>query len=272
MASNDNTSISRMGASGVNIVLGFIIGLYVISCSRPEIEEVAPLARVENHSITRDDLYDQSGITYISLGEITERWIDDQVLMHHARNSSILDQKMLKQLVNEYRQRISAQLFLDSLVFRRTRITPDEVRDYYNNNLQEFQFAGDAAEVILISFQQLDDVQEAFLSLNAATMLSDSVLSPYNYDHQIAYRYHLIPLLDEAIFSAPPGSLLGPLTSEYGYHLVQVIRHFSVGETIPINLVQTHIYNRLIQKQLPLIRITVLDSLREVTDVEIHTN
>lgn len=256
----------------MKVLLVITIGLYATSCSLPETDQATPLARVENHSITRDDLYDQSGINYISLGEITERWIDHQVLMHHAKRSSIVDQKILDNLVDEYRQRISAQLLLDALILRRTRITPDGARDYYYDNLQEFQFSGDAAEVVLISFQQLDDAQAAFLILNAATMLSDSVLSPYNYDHQIAYRYRLIPVLDEAIFSTPPGNLQGPITSEYGYHLVQVIRHFSAGEPIPLELVRTKIFNRLFQRQLPLIRTTVLDSLREVTDVEIHSN
>ncbi len=271
-APTDNTSISPRGAFGVKLLPAFILGLLVTSCSAPETDQAAPLARVEDRSVTSDDLQDQSGIIYISLGEITERWIDNQVLMHHAKSSSIVDQKMLDRLVDEYRQRIVAQQLLDSLVFRRTRITPDGARDYYNDNLQEFQFSGDAAEVLLISFQQLDDAQEALRNLSAATTLSDSVLSPYNYDHQIAIRYRLIPVLDEAIFSAQPGNLLGPLTSQYGYHLVQVIRHFSAGESIPIELVQTNIFNRLFQKQLPLIRTTILDSLREVTDVEIHAN
>ena len=266
-----NTLIYRMGQSGLNLLPVFVIGLYAVSCPLPEADEAPPLARVENRSITRNDLYDQTGINYISLGEITERWIDDQVLMHHARNSSIVDHRILDQLVQEYRQRISTQLFLDALILRQTRITRDGARDYYYDNLQEFQFSGDAAEVVLISFQQLDDAQEAFRVLNAATVLSDSLLSPYNYDHQIAYHHRLIPVLDEAIFSATPGNLLGPLTSEYGYHLIRVIRYFSAGEPIPIELVQTNIVNRLFQKQLPVARTTVLDSLREVTDVEIHT-
>lgn len=272
LASKYSASLNRMGPSGVNVLLGITIGLYITSCTVPETDKSAPVARVENHSITRNELYNKSGINYISLGEITERWINDQVLIHHARKSPFLDQRMLEQLVEEYRVRVSAQLLLDSLVLRRTRITPEGARDYYNNNLHEFQFSGDAAEVLLISFQQLDDAQEALRSLNTATMLPDSVLSTYNYDHQIAYRYRLIPVLDEAIFSAPPGNLLGPLPSEYGYHLVQVVRHFSAGETIPRELVQTKLFHRLFQLQLPLIRTIVLDSLREVTDVEIHSN
>ena len=272
LASKYSASLNRMGPSGVKVLLGITIGLYIASCTVPETDKSATVARVENHSITRNELYNKSGINNISLGEITERWIDDQVLVHHARKSPFLDQRMLDQLVEEYRQRISAQLLLDSLVLRRTRVTPEGARDYYNDNLHEFQFSGDAAEVVLISFQQLDDAQEALRSLNTATTLSDSILSRYNYDHQIAYRYRLIPVLDEAIFSAPPGNLLGPLQSEYGYHLVQVVHHFSAGETIPRELVQTKLFHRLFQMELPLIRTTVLDSLREVTDVEIHSN
>ena len=271
-AFNVNTSTSRTGPSRTNLLLVFIISLYAISCSLPKIDKATPLARVENHSITRDDLYDQSGVNYISPGEIIERWIDDEVLIHHARGSSIVDQTIIDHLVDEYRQRVSAQLFLDSLILRRTQVTRDGARDYYYDNLKEFQFSDDAAEVIHISFQQLDDAQDAFHILNTTTMTSDSLLRSYNYDHQIVHRRRLIAVLDEAIFSAAPGNLVGPLTSEYGYHLIRVIRHFSAGEPIPIELVQTNIINRLFQKQLPVIRTTVLDSLREVTDVEIHPN
>ena len=271
-ALNVNTLTYRTGPSRTNLLLVFIISLYANSCSLPKTDKATLLARVEKHSITRDDLYDQSGVNYISPGEIIERWIDDEVLIHHARGSSIVDQRIIDHLVDEYRQRVSAQLFLDSLILRRTQVTRDGARDYYYDNLKEFQFSDDAAEVIHISFQQLDDAQDAFHILNTTTMTSDSLLRSYNYDHQIVHRRRLIAVLDEAIFSAAPGNLMGPLTSEFGFHLIRVIRHFSAGEPIPIELVQTKIINRLFQKQLPVIRTTVLDSLREVTDVEIPSN
>ena len=98
------------------------------------------------------------------------------------------------------------------------------------------------------------------------------MLSRYNYDHQIAYRHRLVPVLDQAIFPSPVDELLGPLTSEYGHHLLLVKHHFAAGEATPLELVRKQIYNRLFQAQLALTRITILDSLREVTNVEIYVD
>lgn len=249
-----------------------MLALVALSCSTGDSDTAPLLARVENQTMTLESIYEQSGINFWSLGESTERWIDEQVLLNHASALSPADRRRFSRTLEAHQQLIRAQMVLDSLIRQRMQITDDDIGAYYEANAPDFQFTDDAAEVIHIGFLQLDAAHAAFESLGPGPPPADSLLNPYNYDHRLVYAQRLIPELDQAIFTPSVNRLQGPVESEYGYHLFWVVRRFSAGQLIPLELVQTQIINHLFQQQLPLVRTAVLDSLREVTDVEIYPN
>ena len=113
---------------------------------------------------------------------------------------------------------------------------------------------------------------------NALDMISrsalerDSVLNSYNYDRQLVHRGRIMPVLSEEIFSAEENRFYGPIETEYGYHIFMVERFFNPGETKPFILVRKRIYEKLFQMRLPLARSAILDSLREVLDVEVYND
>ena len=51
---------------------------------------------------------------------------------------------------------------------------------------------------------------------------------------------------------------------------VFVENFYSPGETIPFSLVRKQIFEHLFNEQLPLARSTIIDSLRETTDIEVY--
>ena len=65
--------------------------LFAGSCSRQTRDEGSPLARVENQTVTLDDLKEESYLNYFSLGESAEHWINEQVLLYHAKNSDFIE-------------------------------------------------------------------------------------------------------------------------------------------------------------------------------------
>lgn len=244
--------------------------LFAVSCSRQTRDEGRPLARVENLTVTLDDLKEESYLNYFSLGESAEYWIDEQVLLHHAKNSGFIDRSRLAARLNEHEQQVVASLLIDSLLQRYIQIDPELIREYYINNIQDFKFQDSAALVIHLGFYSLDTAKDAIEILRTSRSSRDSLLSLYNFDRQLVYRRRTIPVLDRAIFSAEIDRFYGPLVTDFGYHLVLVEHFYEQGHTIPFSLVRKHIYERFFQMQLPLARSTILDSLREMLDVEVY--
>lgn len=257
-------------AVGLRITLFFASLLFAVSCSRQTRDEEQALARVESQTVTLDDLKKESYLNYFSLGESAEHWIDEQVLLHHAKNSDFIDRSRLATRLNEHEQQVVAGLLIDSLLQRYIQIDPELIREYYINNIHDFQFQDSAALVTHLGFHRLDTAKEALEILRMSRSARDSLLSLYNFDRQLVYRRRTIPALDQAIFSAEIDRFYGPLVTDFGYHLVVVEHFYEQGHTIPFSLVRKHIYERLFQMQLPLARSTILDSLREMLDVEVY--
>lgn len=240
------------------------------SCSREGQDEKQPLARVENKSLSIDQLDEATRLNYFSPGEAAERWIDEQVLLEHAATSNLVDQKTITSRLQGYERQLFTGLFLDSLLKDYIRIGPEQIREYYVNNPQDFQFQDDAALVLHVSFRRLTDAREAIEQLRTRASARDSILHHYNYDYQLVYRHQLIPVLDEAIFQAVINLFYGPVTSDFGHHIFTVERFFNEGDAMPFALVRKRIYERLFQIQLPLARSTLLDSLREMLYIEVY--
>ncbi|UCH63212.1 MAG: peptidyl-prolyl cis-trans isomerase [Fidelibacterota bacterium] len=256
--------------SAVLIVLLVALVLFLVNFSGQSKGGDSPLARVEDLTITLNDLKEVSLLTNFSLGETAERWIDEQVLLEHAKVSRPYDRSLSSSRLRAYERRVIAGMVIDSLLMRYIKIDPESIREYYVNNLHDFQFQDSAALVIHLGFTSIEHARVALEALRSSPSFLDSLSDRYNYDRQIVYRRRFIPVLDRAIFAATENQVYGPIASDFGYHVFLVERFFNRGHTIPFSLVEKHIYEHTFQQQLPLARSTILDSLRETLDIEVY--
>lgn len=250
-----------------------ILSLFLsASCSRSDPVEDRPIARVEEESLTLHDLNQETEYNYFSFGETAERWIDEQVLLHHAERTRIVDHQSLLAELKEHEYQLIAHMLLDSLLDRHIQIDQEQLREYYANNLQEYRITEDAALVTHIGFRRYEEAQSTLEMLNNSATSQDSILNHFNYDYQLVHRSRIIPALGEEIFQAEENQFNGPIKTEFGYHVFMVERFFRAGETTPFILVRRQIYEKLFQMKLPLARSAILDSLREVLDVEVYND
>jgi hypothetical protein len=204
-----------------------------------------------------------------SLGEAAEKWVDRQVLLAHS-DGSLVDFELLSLRLSRAGDQITAQLLLDSLVYRDFHPSLEDVRRYYYNHPGEFIFNTDAAIVTHLAFLHLPEARDALQRLRSSTIPLDSLLGSYNFDRKLIYRDRVIPSLDDAIFINPLSAFHGPVTSDFGFHLLRVENSFAAGDAIPIDLITNQIFVRLYQQRLSVARALVLDSLREELDIEIY--
>ena len=257
------------GSAAPCITIALAASLLLAGCSGPSRDDEPPLARVDGKTITLSDLKQTSNLNYLSVGEAAERWIDQQVLLNFARTSDLVDHRALEDRLRDHQTQLLTTLLLDSLLLSMVNIDPERVREYYANNLREFSFPDDAALIVHIGFVHSEDARDAVRRLRVETQ-RDSLLSQFNFDRQLIIRHRLIPALDQAISAAELDQLVGPIVSDFGYHLFWVERRFRKAETVPFAYVRREIYQRLFQLQRPLARSFILDSLRETLNVEVY--
>ncbi len=237
-------------------------------CSQHQNDLEEPLARVENQYLYPSELQLEGRLRLSSPGEAAEKWVDRQVLLAHS-SGSMIDLELLSLQLSRAGDQIASQLLLDSLVHRDFHPSPEDIRAYYNHHPGEFIFSTNAAIVTHLAFLHLAEARSALKRLRSSTIPLDSLLSSYHFDRQLIYHDHVIPALDDAIFTNPVSEFQGPITSDFGFHLLRVENHFAAGDTIPIDIITNQISIRLFQQRLSIARALVLDSLREELDIEI---
>jgi len=229
------------------------------------------LARVDDNYLYIEELQIEDHLYQSSLGETVEDWIDRRVLLHHS-GGSIIDWATLDARLGRARNQIAAQLLLDSLVYRSFLPSSEEIRQYYQDHQEDFIFSTNAAVVVHLAFLHLNDARDARQILQSGGLPVDSLLSSFNFDRQLVYHKRLLPSLDEAVFSSSESGFRGPISSEFGFHLLRVEKLFVQGDSIPLELATIRIVDILFQQRLAITRAMVLDSLREEVDVEIFVD
>ena len=101
------------------------------------------------------------------------------------------------------------------------------------------------------------------------TSSADSLWLKYNRDEKWLLSGRLHPQLEQQIFSAPLRRLVGPVPSDFGFHLIFVQQRYNAGDQIPLEWVKEKVYQRLLLQAWPAAESAVLDSLREETNFEI---
>jgi parvulin-like peptidyl-prolyl isomerase len=101
----------------------------------------------------------------------------------------------------------------------------------------------------------------AELSTDQGTAASGGELPP-------AQRGQYVPEFDEATWEAELGELVGPIETDFGYHLIMVEER-SDAETVPLEEVSENIKNHLIQNERQQSAETYISSLREDADIEV---
>jgi hypothetical protein len=251
--------------AGVLVLVALLAG-----CSPRNDAADQPIARVEDQTISLSELRASTNLNIMSSGESAEDWINEAVLAYHAGRSDYFPGNALGKRFLFYQQRLTSTLYLDSLLSHRVVVHPETARVYYANNLDTYQFRDDAAVALLFGFHHFETAEAALVQLTTSSANADSILGLYHYDRQLVYRGQLMPLLEGAIFSAALNDFTGPIKSDFGYYIFTVERFFKQGDTVPYAFVRKRIYEKLLQRQLPHAKLAVLDSLREVTDIDIQ--
>lgn len=179
--------------------------------------------------------------------EITDREIDDELETVKSEQFGCKEgessceefDKFLEQsgfTADEARQRIQLQLVSDAIqqavLPKEPEITDSEVETYYNANVAQFE-QPESRDVRVVLTKTEADADKALSELGSepTPAIWKKVAKQYSIDEATKSTGGLRPgvvagqsepALDEAIFSSAEGELVGPLSSEAGFYVIQV--------------------------------------------------
>jgi hypothetical protein len=244
------------------------------SCSTQENETSLILARVGDDVLTIKDLYDVSSKDAFSgdvVSTFTEEWVNNTVLYRAAKKRGLLEDAQLKRASDAFYKKVVVAAYIDSETAANINITKEDVRTYYKNHRDEFFRGSDEVYAHHFFAQKIVDARNIRDQLTVGLKKDLSSLGLFLTESRYIKKGRLINKLDGAIFRTRD-SVVGPIKTDRGFHVFDVIRRYSKGSIIGLDASYDEIYQRLAKQKSAMLSTRLLDSLKRDNNIFINSN
>lgn len=257
-------------------LLKLIIVLFIVSCSKEGKVDSPIVAQVDVEILTISEA-EQLKLALpnknYNINSVVENWVDRELLYIAAIDGGLEHDKALGEQVDIYRKNLFGNTYMDNYIASTISIENADIKSYYDNNRGSFRHNNDGAKIM--HFHTVYDSVAIYISeiLKNPNYSVDkkSLLANFNVDVTKVERGNLVDQLDSEIFSnSRTGVVIGPVKTDYGYHVVEVLSRFKKDSQIDIDEAYDEIYQRLFNQQKALKSIKYLDSLRNHYTVKLN--
>jgi peptidyl-prolyl cis-trans isomerase C len=215
-------------------------------------EETKPfIAAVNNHHLYEEDLLMISGIPYSEMSnenrqQFISQWIETQILADAARKNDFHRDPYFHKALHQIENELLARNFIEHKISEKLIVSDDEILDYYNQNRQDFRIEDEAASIIHFLFASSEDAAAVKRTLLYGSPQSVSeLMEKYFPDEKFVRKGELMTALNLEIFSPQKRKTIGPVKTQFGYHVISVKEYFKAGDYRPIADVRDEIRNRI---------------------------
>lgn len=222
------------------------------------------LATVDGVNITEADLdayianMPQEQQVYAQYPQFREHCLKQMVAFHLYAKMAVeekLDEtEEFQKMLEKARKEILAQVAVNSIL-KGVEVTAEEVQAYYDNNLEQFK-EGESAQAkhILVDSEEkaleiMDSITKGDVAFeDAAKEFSSCPSNAQGGDLGEFGRGQMVPEFDQVAFEAEIGKVVGPVKTQFGYHLIKV-ENRKDASVMAFDEVKSYIEGTLLQQK-----------------------
>lgn len=252
-----------------------LCSLLFFSCGKTSNPESPSVARVGQTVLTQAELER----TMLSLSDrpinktdIISDWIDRELLFLAALEADIENDETLKLQVETYRKHLIGRTFMDNYIASDITVDNSEIREYYDENRAAFKYQYDGAKIIHFLVQS-DTVAvdiAGILRRPSQDIDRKQLLVSYAVDVLDVEKGSSLTPVDEALFSNSRTNIVGPIKTNYGYHVIEVLDRYRAGSQIDLDKAYDEIYQIIYNQKKQRRSAALMDSLRNHYNVKIY--
>lgn len=258
-------------------LIPFALLLLIISCGTHSNDDNV-IARVGGSTLRQKDLLmmipetkDGLPLTEEFVNSIVSNWIQKEVLFQKAKEYHFDRDDYLKVKVNNFFRDLTIDSYVRYILQSNVTTSETEIRNYYSKNKGVFVRDLDEAKVssvVVKNFEEALSIKGTLNSRNSKDL--DNLFSKYAFETKFIRRGESLKELDKTIFESPPRKIYGPIASDYGFHIVEVLETFKSGSVRPIDEVRDEIIQRLTEQKIQENYNHYADSLVTIANYEIN--
>lgn len=238
-----------------NIFILLAIIIIYSTCSNHKDEYIA---RVGNTYLTKEDLMrmlPDGGLTKNvdknHLNSLVSNWVNKEILYQKAHQYHFDREEGVRSKVADFYRDLTIDSYVRYFLQTNVSIDESEIRDYFLKNKNSFTRDRDEAKIVHVLVQDFNDAMAIKLALTSRNKGAlDSFYSKYKFETSVVGRGESLGEIDRNIFETSPRSIIGPIASPYGFHIVEVLSRYTAGSTRNIDEVRDEISQLLTSKKI----------------------
>jgi hypothetical protein len=239
-----------------NSLVAVLFVLTAIGC-RNNVQDKTPVARIDNQTLVLEEIRAHIDTSRepseAQIQQYIQRWLTEESLYREAIDRGLDHTDEMNQKVEDVRRQLAINALLEKEVYSRQPdiITAQEIRQYYDAHLKEFNVLHDMALVSYALFKNRDAATE-FRNLilkgtpwNAAlNQQSQPVMVRVDSTYRTQATLQPAELWRVASTSTSH-EVSFPISTEHGYYIQVVWKFIKEGQTTDLTLVEQEIRGRL---------------------------
>ena len=239
-------------------------------CSK-ENQADPPLARVGSSVLLEDDI--DNKMTEEKVFDFVENWVTEKVLIEKAKKAGFFKDKRLKEERDLFYNKLVISSFIDNSLTKDIIISKEEVLDYYNSS--KGFFSRKQEEVFVHHFfskeiEQLRSIKRQLLK-GKSRKNTTKIRENYNVESVFVKKGFSVKDIDNALFKNNKTGFIGPIRTELGFHLFDIIKRYKKGSELGLESSYDEIYQRLLKKKKSINKKSFVDSLKRNTNIFINS-
>lgn len=258
-------------------LIPFVTIVFLLPLCGPKVEKADYVARVNDTYLTADELIKiasyhniSGGISEERLKSVVSNWIEKEIIYQKAKDYHFDQDEVISRKLNNFKKDLINDAYIRYLLQTNVVISEEEIRDYYLANRKSFVRDFDEAKVSHVfvkDFEEANRIKSILRSRNRKEI--ERLFNTYNFETKTVRRGVSLEEIDKTIFETLPRHILGPIPTDYGYHVIEVISRSKKGTVCPIDDVRDEISQRLTQYKIQANYNAIVDSLIRVANYEL---
>jgi hypothetical protein len=263
-----------------------LVALFAVTaagCSKTESGKT-PVARLDNKTLALEEIRAHIDTSYepspAQIQQYIQRWLTEESLYREAVERGLDRSDETNQKVEDVRRQLTINALLDKEVYSQqlSNFSPQDIRQYYDAHIKEFDLMHDIALVSYVLFKNRDAATE-FRNLvlkgtpwsSALVQQESSILMRVDSSYQTQATFMPAELWRVATKVAIR-ELSFPINTDNGYYILVIWKFVKQGQTAEVPMVEQEIRGRLTVERRRKLFDQLIQNLRAKHAIEVFVN
>jgi hypothetical protein len=233
-----------------------LLVIIAIGCSK-NVQDKTPVARIDNQTLVLEEIRAHIDTTRepseVQIQQYIQRWLTEESLYREAIDRGLDRSDEMNRKVDDVRRQLAINALLEKEVYSQqtTQCSPQDIRQYYDTHLKEFNVMHDMALMSYALFKNRDAATEFRNLVVKGTPWHSAInqqasLMTMRVDSTYQTQATLMPAeLWRVASTSTNRECSFPISTDKGYYILVVWKFIRQGQTSDMSLVEQEIRARL---------------------------